>query len=165
VDALSQWLPDNPTTRQRLPQSPANKPSNPHSEPDSKSDSSFRDRKAWGSETQSALCGWLRSKLVHSIRQAKQERTETDWRGVDVDPVDLIIRAGTALARRVRKLGQARLAGKSCFARRGPNTPRWPSAGGAGVEHGKRRRVARAWRSCRALATDLLPLGEGAPRS
>jgi len=44
---------------------------------------------AWGSETQSALCGWVGSQLAHSIPQA-QDRTETDWRVVDVDPVDLI---------------------------------------------------------------------------
>jgi hypothetical protein len=33
---------------------------------------------------------WLGSKLAHSIHQANQERTETDGREVDVDPVDLI---------------------------------------------------------------------------
>jgi hypothetical protein len=43
----------------------------------------------WASETQSALCGWVGSKLARSIPPA-QDRIETDWRVVDVDPVDLI---------------------------------------------------------------------------
>ena len=43
----------------------------------------------WGSVTQSALCGWVGSKLAQSIPRA-QDRIETDWRVVDVDPVDLI---------------------------------------------------------------------------
>jgi hypothetical protein len=33
----------------------------------------------WGSETQSALCGWVGSKLARSIPPA-QDRIETDWR-------------------------------------------------------------------------------------
>jgi hypothetical protein len=46
-----------------------------------------RPRCAWGSETQAALCGWVGSKLAHSIRQANRGTK----RVFDVDPVDLII--------------------------------------------------------------------------
>jgi hypothetical protein len=41
---------------------------------------------AWGSETQAALCGWVGSKLLRSIRQANRGPK----RVFDVDRVDLM---------------------------------------------------------------------------
>jgi hypothetical protein len=70
-------------------------------------------RDPWGSETQPTFCGWVGSKLAHSIRQSESGEDRNGLASFDLDSVDLIF----ARARKPSVALLSRLAWAACSTR------------------------------------------------